>query len=94
MTRKRPKRRKPHRTKFHIVPFVVDRPIPGHTRRRWKATKDGDPWVGIWFRQDDAVTDVCAAARKCPPSQVFIHGRDGKVRDERTYGSDPCPPKG
>ena len=26
--------------------------------------------------------------------QVVIHGRDGKIRTEHTYGSDPHPPKG
>ena len=26
--------------------------------------------------------------------QVIVHGRDGRFRDERTYGSDPNPPTG
>jgi hypothetical protein len=26
--------------------------------------------------------------------QVVIHGRDGKIRTEHTYGSDPNPPRG
>lgn len=26
--------------------------------------------------------------------QLFIHGRDGKIRDEWSYGNDPHPPKG
>jgi hypothetical protein len=26
--------------------------------------------------------------------QVVIHGRDGKIRTEHTYGSDPHPPSG
>ena len=27
-------------------------------------------------------------------SEVFIHGRDGKIRERNTYGKDPHPPKG
>ena len=27
-------------------------------------------------------------------SEVFIHGRDGKIRDRNSYGNDPHPPKG
>lgn len=26
-------------------------------------------------------------------SEVVIHGRDGKIRDKDSYGSDPLPPK-
>jgi hypothetical protein len=25
--------------------------------------------------------------------ELFIHGRDGKIRDRDSYGPDPCPPK-
>lgn len=27
-------------------------------------------------------------------SEVFIHGRDGKIRERNTYGHDPYPPRG
>lgn len=27
-------------------------------------------------------------------SEVFIHGRDGRIRERNTYGRDPYPPKG
>jgi hypothetical protein len=27
-------------------------------------------------------------------SEVFIHGRDGKIRERNTYGQDPYPPEG
>lgn len=27
-------------------------------------------------------------------SELFIHGRDGKIRERNTYGNDPNPPKG
>ena len=27
-------------------------------------------------------------------SELFIHGRDGKIRERNTYGRDPHPPKG
>lgn len=26
--------------------------------------------------------------------EVYIHGRDGKIRERNTYGHDPYPPKG
>ena len=33
-------------------------------------------------------------AKSQAKGQVVIHGRDGKIRTEHTYGSDPSPPKG
>lgn len=27
-------------------------------------------------------------------SELFIHGRDGKIRERNTFGNDPYPPKG
>lgn len=27
-------------------------------------------------------------------SELFIHGKDGKIRDKNSYGNDPYPPKG
>jgi hypothetical protein len=26
-------------------------------------------------------------------SELFIHGRDGRIRDRDSFGHDPCPPK-
>ena len=27
-------------------------------------------------------------------SEMFIHGRNGQIRERNTYGNDPYPPKG
>ena len=27
-------------------------------------------------------------------SEMFIHGKNGQIRERNTYGSDPYPPKG
>jgi hypothetical protein len=26
-------------------------------------------------------------------SEIFIHGRNGQIRDRDSYGNDPCPPR-
>lgn len=26
--------------------------------------------------------------------ELLIHGTDGRIRDKRSYGNDPCPPEG
>ena len=27
-------------------------------------------------------------------SELFIHNRQGRIRERNSYGNDPCPPKG
>ena len=27
-------------------------------------------------------------------SEMFIHGRDGRIRERNSYGNDPFPPRG
>jgi hypothetical protein len=27
-------------------------------------------------------------------SEMFIHGKDGQIRERNSYGNDPCPPRG
>jgi len=42
-------------------------------------------------------TEAFEAAREIARNQgseVFIHGRDGKIRERNSYGNDPYPPKG
>ena len=43
-------------------------------------------------------TQAAAIAQAIPlakllKSEVVIHGRDGKIRDSDSYGSDPVPPR-
>lgn len=27
-------------------------------------------------------------------TELFVHGRDGRIRERDSHGNDPCPPKG
>ena len=38
--------------------------------------------------------DVAKRIAQNNNSEMFIHGRDGKIRERNTYGRDPYPPKG
>lgn len=42
-------------------------------------------------------TDAITAAMKIAQNQqteLYIHGRDGRIRERNSYGKDPHPPKG
>jgi hypothetical protein len=68
---------------------------------RWDVTRKGDDWVArdrsgtthaTGRTQAEAVRATAQAARQAgEPVSVRIHGRDGKIREERTYpgGADP-----
>lgn len=65
--------------------------------------KRGQDWA---VRKENADRDTAhfgtqieaiAAARKIAENQsaeLFVHGRDGKIRERNTFGHDPYPPKG
>jgi len=44
--------------------------------------------------QREAIQRATDIAKNSGEAQVIIHGTNGKIRDEHTYGSDPYPPKG
>jgi hypothetical protein len=71
---------------------------------QWDLTKKSDQWVARDKRgatqasgrtQADAMRATAQAARRSREDvSVRIHGRDGKIREERTYGADPRRSKG
>lgn len=64
----------------------------------WTVTRDGER-LATKLTQREAVefattTARCAWRTRGQLGQVFIKGRNGKIRDERTYGADPIETKG
>lgn len=47
----------------------------------------------VFSTQKEAIAAARGTAKR-QGSELLIHGRDGKIRDKNTYGSDPHPPKG
>jgi Uncharacterized protein conserved in bacteria (DUF2188) len=72
------------------------------TRTRYAVLPAGDQWelrkgdkkMSLHDRQADAVKAGRKAAAGDKPSQLVVHGADGRIQDESTYRDDPYPPKG
>lgn len=68
----------------HVVP----------NERGWSVKKAGSSRsTSIHSTQQEAI----AAARRIAQNQrteLYIHGRDGRIVERRTYGNDPYPPRG
>lgn len=61
---------------------------------RWAVRKAGSARSTKTFKtQSDAVDHAREIARN-QGTELYIHGRDGKIRERDSYGRDPHPPKG
>lgn len=43
--------------------------------------------------QQEAIAAATQIARN-QQTELYIHGRDGRIRERNSYGNDPHPPKG
>ncbi len=48
---------------------------------------------GTYETQREAV-DVARSRARQQGTELYIHGRDGRIRERDSYGNDPSPPKG
>ncbi len=61
----------------------------------WKAKGAGAKRASSTHKTQEAAQEAATKlAKGQTKGQVVVHGRDGKIRTEHTYGSDPNPPKG
>jgi len=59
----------------------------------WSVRRTGSNRATKSFeRQSDAVNFAKSLARK-QSSELYVHRKDGTIRERDSYGSDPAPPK-
>ena len=61
---------------------------------KWAVRRGGAERV---TRRYDTQREAIDAAREIARKQrteVYVHGRDGRIRERNSYGDDPFPPKG
>ncbi len=46
----------------------------------------------VFEKKDDAVKYARDSAKKVH-GELYVHGKDGTIKERRSYGNDPCPPK-
>lgn len=60
----------------------------------WKVIGAGNSQATkITSTQQEAI-EVAREIAQNQGSELFIHGRDGRIRERNSYGKDPYPPKG
>lgn len=61
---------------------------------KWSVRKAGsEKSTRIYDTQKEAIKDATRIAKN-QKTELYIHGRDGRIRDRNSYGNDPHPPKG
>jgi uncharacterized protein YdaT len=61
---------------------------------KWSVRRAGASKAsGTFDTQREAIDRARDVARK-QKTEVFIHGRDGRIRERDSYGNDNHPPKG
>ena len=74
-----------NRTVYHVVPDA----------NSWKVKLEGSGATEILVdNKDNALAQARELAKAAPLGQVIVHGRDGKIQEEYTYGDDPRSSKG
>lgn len=59
----------------------------------WVVRKEGaSRATSVHHTQRDAV-DAAREIARTSHGELIIHGRDGRIRDRDSYGSDPAPPR-
>jgi uncharacterized protein YdaT len=62
---------------------------------QWQAKAEGASRAStVAPRKAEAVERARDLAKGQPLGQMVIHGADGRIQTEHTYGKDPYPPKG
>jgi hypothetical protein len=68
------------RKRWHVLPH----------EEGWQVKRDGAKRAtDVTEKQQSAIDVAVRIAKNNKPSQVLIHDRNGRIRDERTYGDDP-----
>jgi uncharacterized protein YdaT len=60
----------------------------------WAVKSEGSQRASSGHRtQEEAMQRAREIAQK-QEAELFIHGRDGRIRERNSYGNDPFPPRG
>ncbi len=61
---------------------------------KWAVRKEGAERVTRHFDTQREAIEVARGLARNQGGEVFIHGRDGRIRERDSYGKDPFPPHG
>lgn len=61
---------------------------------KWLVTKEGSATATSSHRTQAAASKKARSVAKQDKTELFVHGRDGRIRERNSYGNDPRRTKG
>ena len=61
---------------------------------KWAVRKAGADRITRRFNTQSEAIDAARDLARNQGTELYIHGRDGRIRGRDSYGKDPFPPKG
>lgn len=61
---------------------------------KWAVRTAGSTRASATFATQQEAIDTARAKARREGSELYVHGRDGRIRERSSYGHDPHPPKG
>ena len=61
---------------------------------KWQVKGAGNSRATVITSTQKEAIQVATKIAKNQGSELFIHNRQGQIRERNSYGNDPCPPKG
>jgi hypothetical protein len=61
---------------------------------RWSVRKAGASRASGTYETQGEAIDRAKTLAKNQGTELYVHGKDGRIRERNSYGKDPFPPKG
>ena len=61
---------------------------------KWAVRKEGAERVTRRYETQREAIDAAREIARRQRTEVYVHGRDSRIRERSSYGKDPFPPKG
>ena len=68
--------------------------ITPHRDGGWQVKAAGSNRATIRTETQQQAVEIGRTIARNQESELFIHGRNGQIRERDSYGNDPFPPKG
>ena len=61
---------------------------------KWAVREAGAARASRVVETQQQAIDIARERAKRNGTELYVHGKDGRIRERNSYGSDPNPPKG
>lgn len=68
--------------------------VTPHPNGGWQVIGEGNTKATVRTDTQEQAIEVAREIAKNQESELFIHGKNGQIRERSSFGNDPYPPEG